>query len=78
MVGDAEKILNNHDLSEEEQEKLNREYSTLFEVVKRDDRLNEIAQHIQDIRDKAKQLNIEAVQDLENAKLEVEKMILRQ
>ncbi len=46
LVGDAEEIINSHDLSEEEQEKLNREYSTLFEVVKRDDRLNEIAQHI--------------------------------
>ncbi len=46
LVGDAEKILNSHDLSEEEQKKLDREYSTLFEVVKRDDRLNEIAQHI--------------------------------
>jgi restriction endonuclease S subunit len=39
---------------------------------------NEIAQHIQNIRDNAKQLNIEAKQDLENAKLEVENMILGQ
>jgi len=39
---------------------------------------NEIANHIQDIRDKAMQLNDEATQDLENAKLEVEQMILGQ
>jgi restriction endonuclease S subunit len=39
---------------------------------------NEIAKHIQAIRDTAKQLKTEAVQDLENAKLEVEKMILGQ
>jgi len=46
LVGDAANILNSHELSEEEQKKLDRDYSTLFEVVKRDDRLNEIAQHI--------------------------------
>jgi restriction endonuclease S subunit len=39
---------------------------------------NEIAEHIQKIRDTAKQLKTEAVQDLKNAKLEVEKMILGQ
>ncbi len=39
---------------------------------------NEIAKHIQNIRDKAKQLKNEAVQDLENAKNEVEQMILGQ
>jgi len=39
---------------------------------------NEIAEHIQAIRDKAKQLKTEAIQDLENAKLEVQKMILGQ
>jgi len=37
---------------------------------------NEIAEHIQNTRDKAKQLKLEAIQDLENAKTEVEKMIL--
>ena len=37
---------------------------------------NEIAKHIQNIRDKVKQLKKESVQDLENAKIEVEKMIL--
>jgi len=37
---------------------------------------NEIAEHIQTTRDNAKQLQNEAKQDLENAKLEVEKMIL--
>jgi restriction endonuclease S subunit len=39
---------------------------------------NEMAEHIQAIRDTAKQLKTEAVQDLKNAKLEVEKMILGQ
>ncbi|MEA1956369.1 MAG: restriction endonuclease subunit S, partial [Campylobacterota bacterium] len=39
---------------------------------------NEIAKHIQTIRDNAKQLKFEATQDLENAKLKVEKMILGQ
>jgi restriction endonuclease S subunit len=39
---------------------------------------NEMAEHIQKIRDTAKQLKTEAVQDLKNAKLEVEKMILGQ
>ncbi len=37
---------------------------------------NEIAEHIQNIRDEAKQLKLEAVQELESAKAEVEKMIL--
>jgi restriction endonuclease S subunit len=39
---------------------------------------NEMAEHIQKIIDTAKQLKTEAVQDLKNAKLEVEKMILGQ
>jgi restriction endonuclease S subunit len=39
---------------------------------------NEIAEHVQKIRDTAKQLKTEAVQYLKNAKLEVEKMILGQ
>jgi len=39
---------------------------------------NAIIDHIQNIRDKAKQLKNEAVQDLENAKNEVEQMILGQ
>jgi type I restriction enzyme M protein len=39
---------------------------------------NEMAEHIQKIRDTAKQLKTEAVQDFKNAKLEVEKMILGQ
>ncbi|CAA6805017.1 MAG: Type I restriction-modification system, restriction subunit R (EC [uncultured Sulfurovum sp.] len=46
LVGEAGDILDKHDLSEEQQQKLDREYTTLFEVVKRDDRLNEIAKHI--------------------------------
>ena len=37
---------------------------------------NKIAEHIHNIRDNAKQLKVEAIQDLENAKTEVEKMIL--
>lgn len=39
---------------------------------------NEIAEYIQSIRDQAKQLKNDAVQDLENAKNEVEQMILGQ
>ncbi len=39
---------------------------------------NEIAEYIQDIRDKAKQLKTEALQDLANAKQKVENMILGQ
>ncbi len=46
LVGDAAEILDSHDLNEEQQQKLDREYSTLFEVVKRDDRLDEVAKHI--------------------------------
>ena len=37
---------------------------------------NEIVDHIKDIRDKVKQLKQESIQDLKNAKIEVEKMIL--
>jgi type I restriction enzyme R subunit len=46
LVGEAAKILEDENLSDEQKEKLDREYSTLLQVVKRDDRLNEIAQHI--------------------------------
>ena len=46
LVGEAAQILEDENLSDEQKEKLDREYSTLLQVVKRDDRLNEIAQHI--------------------------------
>jgi len=46
MVGDAAAILENENLSKEQKEKLNKEYSTLLQVVRRDDRLEEIAKHI--------------------------------
>ncbi len=46
LVGDAAEILEEENLSEEQQEKLDREYSTLLQVVRREDRLQEIAQHI--------------------------------
>ncbi len=46
LVGDAAQILENENLSDEQQEKLDREYSTLLQVVRRDDRLEEIAKHI--------------------------------
>jgi len=46
LLGDAAQILENENLSEEQQEKLDREYSTLLQVVRRDDRLEEIAKHI--------------------------------
>ncbi len=46
LVGDAAQILEDENLSEEQQEKLDREYSTLLQVVRRDDRLEEIAKHI--------------------------------
>lgn len=41
-------------------------------------RQNELAQHIQNLRDDSKRLKQEAIQDLENAKIEVEQMILGQ
>lgn len=46
LVGEAAEILENEDLTEEQKEKLDREYSTLFQVVKREDRLLEVAKHI--------------------------------
>jgi len=46
LVGDAAQILEDENLSEEQQQKLDREYSTLLQVVRRDDRLEEIAKHI--------------------------------
>lgn len=46
LVGDAAEILEDENLSEEQREKLDREYSTLLQVVKREDRLQEIAKHI--------------------------------
>lgn len=46
MVGEAAQILEEENLTEEQQKRLDREYSTLLEVVKRKDRLKEIAQHI--------------------------------
>ncbi len=46
LVGDAAQILEDENLSEEQQQKLDREYSTLLQVVRRDDRLEEIARHI--------------------------------
>ncbi|MGB3780347.1 MAG: type I restriction endonuclease subunit R, partial [Tunicatimonas sp.] len=46
LVGDAAQILEDESLSDEQRETLDREYSTLLQVVKRDDRLEEIAKHI--------------------------------
>lgn len=46
LVGDAAQILEEENLSQEQKEKLDKEYSTLLEVVKREDRLQEIAKHI--------------------------------
>lgn len=46
LVGDAAQILEEENLSAEQQRKLDREYSTLLQVVKREDRLQEIARHI--------------------------------
>ncbi|MFN6945355.1 MAG: type I restriction endonuclease subunit R [Cytophagaceae bacterium] len=46
LVGDAAAILEEEELTEEQKEKLNREYSTLLTIVRRDDRLKEIAKHI--------------------------------
>jgi type I restriction enzyme R subunit len=46
LVGDAAAILEDENLSEEQRKKLDREYSTLLNVVRRDDRLEEIAKHI--------------------------------
>jgi len=52
------------------------EYKSLKVPIPPIAKQNEIAEHIQTIRDNAKKLKVEAVQDLENAKIEVEKMIL--
>lgn len=46
LVGEAAAILENENLTEEQKKKLDREYSTLLNVVRRDDRLEEIAKHI--------------------------------
>ncbi|PRY11902.1 type I restriction enzyme R subunit [Pontibacter ummariensis] len=46
LVGEAAQILEDENLSEEQKKKLDKEYSTLLHVVRRDDRLNEIAKHI--------------------------------
>jgi type I restriction enzyme, R subunit len=46
LVGDAAVILEDENLSEEQKKKLDREYSTLLQVVRREDRLQEIAKHI--------------------------------
>lgn len=46
LVGDAAAILEDENLSAEQREKLDKEYSTLMHVVRRDDRLEEIAKHI--------------------------------
>lgn len=46
LVRDAAAILENENLSEEQKLKLEKEYSTLLQVVRRDDRLEEIARHI--------------------------------
>jgi len=46
LVGDAAAILEDENLSEDQKKKLDKEYSTLLNVVRRDDRLEEIAMHI--------------------------------
>lgn len=46
LVGQAAEILENENLTEEQKTKLDREYSTLLQVVRREDRLQEIAKHI--------------------------------
>jgi len=46
LVGEAAQILEDENLSEEQKQKLDREYSTLLQVVRREDRLQEIAKHI--------------------------------
>jgi restriction endonuclease S subunit len=54
------------------------EYKSLKIPLPPIEKQNEIAEYIQNIRDNVKQLTLEAKQDLENAKIEVEKMILGQ
>lgn len=46
LVGDAAEILEDENLTEEQKNKLDKEFSTLLNVVRRDDRLEEIAKHI--------------------------------
>ncbi|GAB5473845.1 MAG: type I restriction endonuclease subunit R [Maribacter sp.] len=46
LVGDAAQILENENLTDEQKKQLDREYSTLMQVVRREDRLKEIAKHI--------------------------------
>jgi type I restriction enzyme R subunit len=46
LVGDAAAILEEENLTDEQKKKLDREYSTLLQVVRREDRLQEIAKHI--------------------------------
>lgn len=46
LVGEAAEILENENLTEEQKKQLDREYSTLLQVVRREDRLKEIARHI--------------------------------
>jgi type I restriction enzyme R subunit len=46
LVGDAAQILEDENLTDEQKKKLDREYSTLLQVVRREDRLQEIAKHI--------------------------------
>jgi len=46
LIGEATGILEEENLSEEQKKKLDREYSTLLQVVRREDRLQEIAKHI--------------------------------
>lgn len=46
LVGEAAEILENENLTEEQKQKLDKEYSTLLQVVRREDRLQEIAKHI--------------------------------
>ncbi|WP_417886678.1 type I restriction endonuclease subunit R [Zunongwangia sp.] len=46
LVGDAARILEDEHLTEEQKKQLDREYSTLLQVVRREDRLQEIAKHI--------------------------------
>lgn len=46
LVGDAAAILEDENLTDEQKKKLDKEYSTLLQVVRREDRLKEIAKHI--------------------------------
>jgi type I restriction enzyme R subunit len=46
LVGNAAQILEDENLTDEQKKILDREYSTLLQVVRREDRLQEIANHI--------------------------------